>query len=474
MKKQPSKHLILAFLLIGLFFLFFLSPTDPDLGWQLRCGQQIWEQKKICSHNEFSVLLENYYWPDARALYQIIIFFFYKFFGLFGLSFINSLLMLASFIFFLSLSGKKELKIILFPLIIFLSWTVLGFGIRNQLFTLFFFFCLLKLIELADQKKIKWFLFSPLVMFLWANSHGGFILGVILLLVFLLEKTIQLITSHQEIRSYLSMLGLVSLSIGVTFLNPFGYQVYLEAWRHFSIVPLSQLIAEWVPPSFWLQFFVVLLLTTGLGILYQARKQSLTIFKTFIIVALAFLALKARRDLALFFLFSGYTISSFKMKTKNLQPWVLLASMALFFFGLFIQLPRTIITNSSWPQFCASGSVSYAYQAVKFLKEQPEKGNIFNTYEQGGFLVWQLPEYKIFVDGRMPAWKTPSGKSPYTIYLETLQTQPGWQKILEDYKIDWLFIGPGTFMDLKIRNNPQFFGWQEVYRDKITVIYKKI
>ncbi len=128
------------------------------------------------------------------------------------------------------------------------------------------------------------------------------------------------------------------------------------------------------------------------------------------------------------------------------------------------------MVNSSWERFC---QIRYACKAAEFLKKQPEKGVIFNTYEQGGFLIWQLPEYKVFIDGRMPAWPHPSGKSPYTIYLETLQTQPGWQETLKEYNINWLFIGPGTFMDLKIRENPESFGWQEVYRDKKAVIYKK-
>jgi len=108
------------------------------------------------------------------------------------------------------------------------------------------------------------------------------------------------------------------------------------------------------------------------------------------------------------------------------------------------------------------------------LRQQPEKGNIFNRYEWGGFLIWQLPEYKVFVDGRMPAWEHPSGKSPYTIYLETLQNQPGWEETLKEYNINWILISPGTFMDLLLQPNPKKFGWEEVYRDKISVIYKRV
>ncbi|KPJ70355.1 hypothetical protein AMJ51_02115 [Microgenomates bacterium DG_75] len=471
MKNVSLQRLILVFLLIGLFFLFFLPPDDPDLGWQLRYGQQIWQQREIPRHNQLSVFLEDYYWSDARALYQLPLFLFYQFLDLFGLSLFNSLLMVASIFIFLSLSGQKELKIISLPLIIFLSWVVLGFGIRNQLLSFFFLFLLIKLIELTNQKKFEWFSLTPLVMILWTNSHGGFILGVALLFIFAFEKTVWLFIKPRRVKNYFKILAIVLLSIGATLLNPFGYQVYLEALRHFSIVPLSRLIAEWVPPHPWLQLAICLFLAIALWSIYQTRKKPLTIFKLLILIAFAYLALKARRDLAYFFFFAAFVISSIKVKSKHFQSLALLASMLILFIGPFFRFPQALIVNRSWQRSC---QISHSCPAVEFLKKQPEKGNIFNAYEQGGLLIWLLPEYKVFVDGRMPAWQTPSGKSPYTIYLETLQTQPGWQETLEEYNINWLYISPGTFMDLRIRDNPQEFGWQEVYRGKTTVIYKKI
>lgn len=471
MKQKSFNRLILIFVLIGAFFLFFLPAKDPDLGWHLRYGQQIWQQRIFPSHNEFSVLLENYYWPDARALYQLPLFFTFQSLGFFGLSLLNGLLLAGSIFIFLSLSGKREIKIIGLPLIIFLSWLVFGFGIRNQLMSFFFLLLLLKLIELANQEKLKWFAFTPLVMVLWANSHGGFILGVILLLFFVFDQTIWWLTKPKRDKNYFFILGLSFLSVVATLLNPFGYHLYLEAWRHFSVVPLSQLIAEWVPPHPWFQLAICLFLVIALWVLYQTRKKPLTIFKFLALIFFTYLAFKARRDLAYFFFFAVYVISFVEIKSKYFLPLALLVSMFILVLGLLIQLPQTIMANQDRDPIC---QIVVHCQPFEFLQKQPEKGNIFNTYEKGGKLIWLLPEYKVFVDGRMPAWRTPSGKSPYTIYLETLQTRPGWQKTLEKYNINWLYIAKGTFMDLKIRDYPESFGWQEVYREKGTVIYKRL
>jgi len=202
------------------------------------------------------------------------------------------------------------------------------------------------------------------------------------------------------------------------------------------------------------------------------------------------LALKARRNLPFFFIlffvllfrndFFKNWLSSWLKKQSLRNDLSFFISLLALISALVIRLPKTLKINSSWQNYCRASTLSYPYEAVNFLESQPQKGNLFNRYEWGGFLIWQLPDYKVFVDGRMPAWSVPpdvnqgGNVSPYTIYLETLQTQPGWQKTLNDYNINWILISPGTFMDLKLESDPESFGWQEVYRDKKAVIYQKI
>ncbi len=100
---------------------------------------------------------------------------------------------------------------------------------------------------------------------------------------------------------------------------------------------------------------------------------------------------------------------------------------------------------------------------------------MYNTYEWGGFLVWQVPEMKMFVDGRMPAWIGEGGKSPYTSYLEIIQAQPGWNEYLLDMETKYLLIAPGTFLDLELDEGGAVkWGWKEEYRDKGAVVYGKI
>jgi len=455
----------------GLFLIFLIAPTDPDLGWHLRCGQEFWEKHTFCNQNSFSVLLNNYSWPNNYWLYQAIIFPIYKSFGLWGLTILNSLILTFSFLFlYLAIKNWPILKMIAITIIIFFSWGVLNLGVRSQLPGLLFFNALLYLS----------LIFAPLIMLLWANTHGSFILGLILL-SFSLLKDLFYSPKHQYLPIKPLLLSLIAylLSFAATFLNPFGFAIYDNSWRHIGVVDLSKLIAEWVPPNPNIIFIIVFLsLALFLYLIIFKRLEA------FFLLPFIYLALKARRNLPFFFIMFFYLFLTAPPTKKLLHrfiqfkiiryPLALAVLFSLFYFGLFINFPSTLKINRSWQNYCQFSYVGYPCQAIAFLKKQPSKGHIFNRYEWGGFLIWQLPEYKIFVDGRMPAWPTPEDKSPYTIYLETLQTQPGWNETLKEYNINWIFISPGTFMDLKLKDNPQEFGWQEVFRDEISVIYKSI
>ncbi|PIS13785.1 hypothetical protein COT65_02385 [Candidatus Shapirobacteria bacterium CG09_land_8_20_14_0_10_47_13] len=483
-------HPLTWLFVLALFLFFLIPPTDPDLGWHLKCGQQIWQalstggQEGWCGENHFSVLLENYAWVNHYWLYQVGLWLIFRAAGLGGLTALNAFLMSLAFLFLYSaIKNYTWEKMVAIGLVIFFSWGIFSFGIRSQLMGFLFFNLVLWLFSQIEKNKTAAFSL-PLIMLLWAQVHGGsVVLGLILLVFWGLSL---IVNRTQKLWSVLVVFG---LSLGATVLNPFGLKIYQESWRHFAGVNLSLLIAEWVPPipAFWWLILISALALSFAVLFWGGIKNWPWAVLT---LAMAVLALKARRNLVFYFSLFSFLSLSLPPAQKYLAGWLkqknlrdnlaILTATAFLFFGLFIRLPETLAINSSWGNYCQNSAVIYPCRAIEFLKKQPGKGPpggeagvIFNRYEWGGFLIWQLPEYQIFVDGRMPAWLTPEGKSPYTIYLETLQNQPGWEETLKRYKVDWILISPGTFMDLLLAPGPEKFGWRQVYRDKIAVVYQK-
>ena len=64
-------------------------------------------------------------------------------------------------------------------------------------------------------------------------------------------------------------------------------------------------------------------------------------------------------------------------------------------------------------------SIHYPVHAISYLKANPCKGNLFNSYNFGGFLIWQLPNTKVYIDGRMPSWRY-EGKDYMATYNQVL------------------------------------------------------
>ena len=138
--------------------------------------------------------------------------------------------------------------------------------------------------------------------------------------------------------------------------------------------------------------------------------------------------------------------------------------------------------------FRSNGMISeksfYPQDATVFLRSHPTKGQIFSPYNWGGYLLWKLPEKKVFVDGRMPSWEfdvVPPGESK-NAFLEQAAIGKG-ERSLKDavaaYGITtFLLPAPEPHRE---RAKEHFYlythiislGFKEVYRDEIAIVYRK-
>jgi len=83
---------------------------------------------------------------------------------------------------------------------------------------------------------------------------------------------------------------------------------------------------------------------------------------------------------------------------------------------------------------------SYCSQeTLNFIREIKPEGNMYNNFGLGGYLVWKLPEYKTFIDGRMNSWRNSEGRlfDDYT----KINKNPGENYTLFMYYVDRFDIG---------------------------------
>lgn len=458
---------ICLLLFIGLFM--FLPIRDTDFGWHYRCGKELIDQGSLCLKNTYS-----YYLPDYRAYYGSFVYdssiaFIYDHLGFTGLSILGSLVFVGiAYLLYRLLSGPQSLKIAIVSLFFLISGTTLTLGLRPQIVTFLFFLLTLFIIEKAYKNSNVIFLL-PLLFFVWVNTHIGFFIGFIALGAFLLDTL-----AHRKKQWKYSLLAL-TLCILVTLLNPFGFHIYEALWDHVAI-PLNTLVAEWMnPPLIYIVLFATLSILT---FILLVRKKAISMYPYLLLLAFTILAFKAIRNIPLYYAVLAITLSG-AINFKKVETFIdenvqyLLASVLIVatFLTLILRTPSTIKMNTVWSDYCFHNSITrYPCDIADTFPNLT--GNLFAPYEYGGFLIWKMPKVKVFIDGRMPAWKDTNGKSPYEAYLGVVQTQPGWNEILKKTKTDYVLTHRGTFLEILLSTEGDKYGWKTVYRSDNQTLFK--
>jgi hypothetical protein len=112
---------------------------------------------------------------------------------------------------------------------------------------------------------------------------------------------------------------------------------------------------------------------------------------------------------------------------------------------------------------------SYPIEAVEWIEHHRDQGgsHLYNDYAYGGFLLWWLPAEKIFIDGRMPAWRIGERKI-FEDYIALTSMDPPTLSVLRKYSVDWALVRRDTPLDRALRGEP---GWVRVYGDEKVSIY---
>ena len=107
----------------------------------------------------------------------------------------------------------------------------------------------------------------------------------------------------------------------------------------------------------------------------------------------------------------------------------------------------------------------YPKKAITYLKTHPPQGNIFAPFGWGGYLIWKLPEKRVFIDGRMPHWENILNK-----YNEIISLQSPFAKVAESYNIDTVLVQKNRTNFVLLAKELQKNDWKKVYEDEITLI----
>ncbi len=370
------------------------------------------------------------------------------------------------------------------PIIVYLLTTALSVSlslfivsVRPLLFSTAFLLILVSTL-LYHKKKIK---YLPILFFVWANMHADFTLGLFIFGVYKLMSILEQRKRHINLNSLIKTTWPLLLSFMVTAINPFGINLWRTLLNEINTNPL-QSIAEFKPLSYNLSLLTILAIhiITGL-ILAGAYMQRKKFYMWYLLLILFFFVLSSRsiyfeRVLIVigafvlkdFLVYLHQTASNIQAKHVN-KAWQALAPVLVALLTI-TSIEHLIITGTyNWEE-----DKMYPNKAVDYVKRNPPEGKMLNRYDWGGYLIWQLPEYKTFIDGRMASWRYDSGKYILIDYFNILTNPKENQELLDsyidNYNIGWALISKDFELYTFLTEQRS---WQETYQDNNSVILLK-
>ncbi len=464
---SPLQRLLNPLIFILVFFLLSRAPVDADLWWHLRAGQVMWEQKSILLSDIFSYTRTGAPWINAFWLSELLSYELYSLGGYFALAAFVALLGGLTFhVVSRGLKGHPFVDSFIVLLAVVTAAPI--WGPRPQILS----FLLVALLDawLKRSPRRLWML-APLFA-LWANLHGGWIWGFLLLAAHIAGLFVQSFFQEEERtplrRQALRLLGWTAISALAVGLNPSG----LTLWAlPFQQVNVSLQIQEWLSPDFHRVDFHPLLWVLFLLLLSAPyAKRPLNWPQVFKTLGFAYLTFVAQRNIALFAIAAAPLLSEWidafiqtlphraSRPSQDLSPRLTsILNLVLVIVLLLAALGNLYLVSQ--PERVDD---NYPVAAVKWMQTHHPAGKLFNSYNWGGYLLWTLPEYPVFIDGRADLY----GDDLIGQWHDVVNAEKNALAILDDWDVMVVILEPHwPIIDVLEAN-----GWKVEFEDKQAVI----
>ncbi len=380
--------------------------ADPDIGWQLRTGEWIVQHHAFPHTDPFSRVDGGSPWQAYSWLFDLIVLKLYAWMNLRGLLIFTAAMMalIAAAVYHMTsrLQGDFTQRAVLTIAVMFcLSRLSTP---RPWLLTILFFALEMNILMHARRTgKSRELLWLPVLFALWANVHIQFIDGLLVLGIAavepLLERWWKPGTQGVPARKLWLTLG---ACIAAACLNPYGPGIYKIAWQLGSQQGVLDTVSEMMALPFRTMgdFVLLFLALAAAGVLFRYRR--LAPFETLMLAMAAVLSFRSRRDLWVMaitagaILAAGLPVRPEREDRKNLPVWAVAFSCATAVLVFVASAVLLHLNNGRLQEMLAE---KMPVQAVEVVKERHYTGALFNNYDWGGFLIWNLRE-PVSIDGR--------------------------------------------------------------------------
>jgi hypothetical protein len=442
-----------------------------DLGWHLAAGDLIRDRGGIPFQDPWSYTSGGRQWFNISWLWDVIASAIFQYTGFGGLILFVAACgaVLVGYLTFICISSGASATAVcisvfssclLYPA--FATYPNIYLAASPNISTMLF--CVIFYGECL--KRTRWFLL-PAIMVLWANLHGGFLLGLLIIGVF--GGVALLGRDWAKFKIY------VFAGVGcfiATFINPLGWHIYeglATVLGHFS----QAYVTEWwpyyrnitvpgsIPGIIYILIFMALELRYRGGCPIESRLLSWLFL---------FLGLYQYRYMSFFFIFSTVPLALHLDRLLSKKPSNLRVQKSLLAAGIVAACALPLVYMQIDPALGLPQMLSE--QDLLYLQTLSPHARLLNHWNYGGILIFRnRGAIPVFVDGRAATAYPDALLHDYFKLGQLEIDEIAWDTVLEKYKIDTV-LWVNAHEELR-----QFLvgrrGWKEAYTGLYASIYVK-
>jgi len=462
-----------------LFALFSHTVTDTDLWGHLRFGLDFLDSGRVIRPDIYSYTTGDQLWYNHEWLAEAVFAAIYRLTGATGLIWLK--LLMATGVGVIMYRGLRVAQ--LAPL---RAWAMValsavgltaGMGtVRPHLFTYVAFAALLYILVRAEAGQTRGLIILPALFIIWTNSHGGFLAGVAVTILWTLTSLIRAAveraqTGQWPVRRILIAAGTALGCLLATLVNPYGASL----WRFLletATVPRPE-ITEWQPilitSPFGLAYLT--LIAVGSGALLSSRQSQRNLFRILGFIGFALAPLVAVRHTALFAIAMPLLVapdlsSAWSRLRQRARTNPQQSTLMLLLAGVI--LTTAVLLGMAWYRGrCLEVDPKYyPVEAIEILRRGNATGNMAVHFNWGEYFIWQLgPGIQVSIDGRR---ETVYSEDTYNDTINFMYCRGTWDAVLSKYDSELALVPAESAAANLLRLLP---GWITIHQDEIGALF---
>jgi hypothetical protein len=467
--------------------------SDGDTGWHIRTGEWILQHNAVPKEDLFSFTKPHQAWFAWEWGWDVIFATVHGVWGLAGVAFVNVLLLgvISALLFrLIRRCCDNDILSLAFTLVA-VCCSMIHWLARPHLVSWLFVLIFSHAIVSAEVGKYKALCWLPALMLLWVNLHGGFFVGIVLLLTSALGEAAGAALrsengwrlAYTRSRPYL-VAALACLA--VTFVNPYTWHLHEHVFAYLGNSKLLDNVQEFQSANFHNPasiFFESMLLLGAGAALWCLRRGKIAAGLS--VLLWLHLSLVSQRNIPLYVLIAAPWIACLSLDAlRQLRTIPSLARLDAAVSEICTELrplerieryhPASILAiffvacsfAANRPGFEAKfNPKAFPVQAIPVI-EAAKFSHLFTSDQWGDYLIYRFyPHQRVFMDGRSDFY----GAEFLNNYQHVMSAQYDWEAYLNRFAIDGVMVKPNTPIAAVLKESRQ---WKMLFDDGSVIVFR--